>query len=159
MSAPVSDAPAAHHDHRHDHGPVVGRWVLPTWTPPVLLAAAGLLACVALRLWDPGDDGTVLCPFRSATGLDCPGCGMTRATAALARADVVGAVDHNLFVVPLVGVLAYVYVRWAGHRTRWWTLPSLRLPTSAVWITAALLVGFWLARNVGPLTFLGSDAS
>lgn len=44
----------------------------------LLLCPAGLLALAALlpARWDPG---VPLCAVRALTGLDCPGCGMTRA--------------------------------------------------------------------------------
>ncbi len=41
------------------------------------------------------------CPFHSMTGLDCPGCGMTRALASLARCDFEGAAMYHPFVFPL----------------------------------------------------------
>lgn len=49
------------------------------------------------------------CPVHAATGLDCPGCGMTRAVQALARGDVGAAIGHNavlmLVLVPLLVVV------------------------------------------------------
>jgi hypothetical protein len=46
------------------------------------------------------------CPFKTATGIDCPFCGMTRATVALGRGDVHAALGfHPLAPVVLVGML------------------------------------------------------
>jgi len=61
--------------------------------------------------------GPTSCLFRAMTGLDCPGCGMTRAFRAMGRLDIMGAVKYNplgpaFFVVALAcwvyGVLRLV---------------------------------------------------
>ncbi|HTR52687.1 MAG TPA: DUF2752 domain-containing protein [Kofleriaceae bacterium] len=47
------------------------------------------------------------CPFKLATGIDCPFCGMTRATIALGRGDVHAALGFHPFApLVLVGLLA-----------------------------------------------------
>lgn len=64
-------------------------------TPPAVLAShrnlwlvgtgLALAVVVALALFGPAD--TSPCLFLAATGVACPGCGMTRALAALLRGD------------------------------------------------------------------------
>ena len=47
------------------------------------------------------------CPFKYITGVDCPFCGMTRATIALGRGDVHAALGFHPFApLVLVGLLA-----------------------------------------------------
>ena len=50
------------------------------------------------------------CPTKLITSLDCPGCGSTRASAALLRGDFSASLDHHLLVAtaPLLVVLYYV---------------------------------------------------
>ena len=56
------------------------------------------------------------CPFRFATGIDCPFCGMTRATLALGRGDWHTALAfHPLAPVVLVGVLALLAIVALGR--------------------------------------------
>jgi len=57
---------------------------------PVLFVAA---YAAGLIFWD--------CPFHHLTGLDCPGCGMTRAAYWLGRGEVGVAVSYHPFVLPL----------------------------------------------------------
>lgn len=70
------------------------------------------------------------CPFRASTGLDCPACGATRATAKLMTGNLVDALHYNalwitvglpLFGLGLMGQLLggerprnHPWPRWAG---------------------------------------------
>jgi hypothetical protein len=127
-------------------------------------AAAGAVvvlgaACAVSAAIDPSG-GPVLCPFRVATGLDCPLCGATRAAHHLFRGDVVGALGLNaLFVVfaPLLLVGAFVVLRQAFGG------PPVRVPylsRSAVVALLAVVVAFTVVRNLGvaPFDWLSTTA-
>lgn len=129
---------------------------------PLLVGLVAVGACVVLAVVDPEDRAgwTPRCPFRAATGLDCPGCGGTRALSALVRGDVVLAADHNIVTLLLLPVLTYGWMGWLAQRFGWRrTRPEL--PTWAAWAIAAGLTAFMVGRNLpwGPLTWLGSGAS
>jgi len=47
----------------------------------------------------------LICPFRTISGIPCPGCGMTRAFLALAEGDFLGALRFNPLSVPLFAAL------------------------------------------------------
>ena len=49
------------------------------------------------------------CPFHAVTGLECPGCGMTRAMISLGQLKLEEAVKYNIFSLPLF-TLMIVYV-------------------------------------------------
>ncbi|MDG2125634.1 MAG: DUF2752 domain-containing protein [Verrucomicrobiales bacterium] len=61
------------------------------------VAAAMLVVCgvlgglqqAGIRIW--------LCPFRAVTGLDCPGCGLTRGACELMRGDIAGSIGYHWF--------------------------------------------------------------
>lgn len=61
------------------------------------------------------ESGPVVCPFRLATGLPCPGCGLGRAWSALAHGDLDGAFARHAFG-PLLFVLAVAAVVVVGYR-------------------------------------------
>ncbi len=94
--------------------------------------------------------GAPACPTALFFGLPCPGCGLTRATFALAAGDVSGALAMNplaVVVCPLfVGAAAfavYRYVRQGSVRANAW---------GAQWILVggmAALTVVWLARWFG----------
>ena len=128
------------------------------WLAPAGVGAAALTGCVLLGLSQPSDNGFQLCPFRAATGLDCPGCGMTRGLANLTRARVGTAADYNLALVLMVPVVVYLYVWWLADRVGV-RLPSLRFSRLALVAAGVAMIGFAVLRNlpVGPGRYLNSD--
>jgi hypothetical protein len=128
------------------------------WAAPVGLAAAALTGCVALGLLEPGDNGPVLCPFREVTGLDCPGCGMTRAVAGVARGRIGTALDYNLFLVVLIPVLVYLWASWLAARLGR-RLPPLRVGARGYAVAGVALAIFAVVRNLpfGVGRYLNSD--
>lgn len=69
---------------------------------------AALAAFVGSFVFPIGGLGVDLCPLHAATGLPCPGCGVTRGVSALAQGDLSYALGANPFVLlvwPVLGVL------------------------------------------------------
>ncbi|MFD2673249.1 DUF2752 domain-containing protein [Marinicrinis sediminis] len=66
----------------------------------------GLGAMVYLKVWLPVTNIGVPCVFHSLTGLDCPGCGMTRASLALLNGDLYQVFRFN----PLIFFIAPLYI-------------------------------------------------
>ena len=121
-----------------------------------LRAALGVgAACVGLALWNPGDDGTPLCPTALLTGLDCPLCGGLRAVGTLGRGDLLRAADHNILVVVAVPLVVLWWVLWWRADRAGREAPRLRVPAAA-WIALGVVaVAFTVARNVGRHGFAG----
>lgn len=83
------------------------------WRAWALAGAAGTAAVAVLHQWAPPEGGTfTVCLFRRLTGIACPGCGMTRALAHLAKGEWAAAVrDHPL--APLLAAEACAaWVAW-----------------------------------------------
>lgn len=56
------------------------------------------------------------CPFKAATGVDCPFCGMTRATLAMGAGDFGSALDlHPLAPLVVIGMVALMFVISIGR--------------------------------------------
>ena len=113
-----------------------------------LAALALLLAGLAYAALVRTTGAALPCPFHALTGLECPGCGVTRMCLALLRLDVSGAWKANpvlLLLLPLLGGLlgyrAVVYVRRGSVPTaRWETL---------VWSGMAVVLLLWgVWRNI-----------
>jgi Protein of unknown function (DUF2752) len=113
----------------------------------VLAGLAGLAGLAIFHAWTPsGDPATAVCLMRRFFHLPCPGCGMTRAFAALAKGEWSAAVILH----PLAPVLAFElvagWVAWgvtlAGRR------PML-LPARVDGVllgNAAAFLALWLGR-------------
>ncbi|MEU4203603.1 DUF2752 domain-containing protein [Streptomyces sp. NPDC039022] len=84
------------------------RRTLEAWSGALLFAALTVL--VALR--DPEVSGHYPgCPFRSLTGLSCPGCGTLRALRDLTRGDVAAALAHNALFVAALPLALFSWLR------------------------------------------------
>ena len=122
----------------------------------------GALAAVTLATARLG----VRCPVKAVLGIDCPGCGGSRAFLALMRGDLRRAASENAAAVVMGGVAvsyliapdlmreaAVMLQRTAARSTRmaWWA----DHPQASACVAAAL---WCAARNTRQLSFLRSSA-
>ncbi len=116
----------------------------------VACAAAGCAVVLALvYAYDPSTTKGLFppCIFHWATGLQCPGCGATRAMHALLHGDVRTAFAFNpLFVVALPFALAWgvreaISILAAAPARR-------RLSPRAVGVTIVVLIAYGVVRNI-----------
>jgi hypothetical protein len=120
------------------------RW----WLANALLAV-GFLLCVALYVWPPAQFSFYpACPIHEFLHIDCPGCGATRALAALLRGHLREAMRLNaLFVVLLpfgLGVAFECYRRAVRPGEFRWPV----LPARALYATMAVAAMFTVVRNL-----------
>lgn len=112
--------------------PRVPRW--PSWAIAVTGAWLGLVALARVAAPD-----AVLCTFRRITGVPCPGCGATRAVAALAQGEIAHAFALNpLFLAALLLLASLLALRLLAG-----VAPRLRPSRAALLIAAALVVVNW----------------
>ncbi|UMZ74322.1 DUF2752 domain-containing protein [Natranaerofaba carboxydovora] len=88
------------------------------------------------------------CNIRSSTGLLCPTCGGTTATAALLNGDLLQALKSNFFVI-----LSYPVLMYYGFKSTYYvlsgdTLANLRINTKFIFFWIALMVIFTVFRNI-----------
>jgi len=94
---------------------------------PIAGGAAVVAGAVLVATNDPSAPGSHFpaCAFHSATGLWCPGCGLTRGMHALLGGHLGTAMSSNLFT-PLAAVaIVWLLVSWVRIA---WDRPALRLP-------------------------------
>jgi hypothetical protein len=83
------------------------------WRSWALAGAAGVAAAAALHQWAPPSGGAfTVCLFRRLTGVACPGCGLTRALAHLAKGEWAAAVRDHPLAPLLAAELCAAWVVW-----------------------------------------------
>jgi len=123
---------------------------------PRWLAPLGVLACFAgaaayVLVSDPTDgkaDAVPSCLLKYLTGLDCPGCGGTRAFYYLLHGNVSAAARHHLLFVFAVPFLTYLYVSWVAETVFGRKLPKIQLSPFAVGMFLAVWGAWSVARNL-----------
>lgn len=115
----------------------------------LLVTAAGVGAFVALGYFSlPGGRDASICISRRFLNLPCPGCGLTRATAALARGDWLAVWNFHPLAPLLLAQGAFfwglVLVRIGKGTASIW--PEIKPP----WLLANVgaLLAIWLVRLV-----------
>ncbi len=90
----------------------------------------------------------ISCPFYRLTGLQCPGCGVSRMCLALLHLDFAAAFQANAMLLALLPVGLVFCAAHAVRFVRTGPCALTRLEQTAVWIMAALLVIFGIWRNL-----------
>ena len=88
-----------------------------------------------------------VCWFHAVTGLNCPGCGMTRALYALLHGELRLALKDNALLVLTPVVLAI----WSGRSVflRWQNRPvTFSLPPKFLWAGLGVIFAFAVIRNL-----------
>lgn len=118
---------------------------------PAAVAVGAAAVLTLLHVVSPYEGGTYpTCPSLALTGYYCPGCGSLRALSSLSSLDLPGAWDMNPLAVVMLPVLAGYWLGWvrraATGRLRTWLAPPWVL-----WALLALILTYWVARNVPAL--------
>lgn len=116
------------------------------------LFAAGAIALAAgvlvLRHYPPGRLLLPPCPFHALTGLYCPGCGSTRALHHLLNFELVAALKCNFLAVAMLPYLLALFGVKALRTLSTWRGPELELPVNWVWLLTAVVIAWWIVRNL-----------
>ena len=116
---------------------------------------AGAAAVALVYFGDPSEGHHAWyppCPFHAATGWYCPGCGSTRGLHLLLHGHLLAACRMNTFMVLCVPYLAFAYLTFAARvcfpqarRAN----PNLKpIKAGWIWLLLALIVAFWVLRNL-----------
>ena len=105
------------------------------------LLPAGLTGTLWLKGLHPGLPGWS-CPLRALTGVPCPTCYLTRATAASLTGNLDGALQLHAFGPVVAGAL----LAWSVFSIRQRRLLPRGIPAWPVGAGVVTLLGYWLLR-------------
>ena len=112
------------------------------------LTALAVLAVGGLYAWVHSAYGfSIPCLFRKITGLDCPGCGVSRMLMALLRLDFSAAFRANRVLFCMLPVLAFAFGRMIWIYVRDGFVRD-RLSTVLCWICVGVLLCWGVVRNI-----------
>src|SRR5690606_28436771 len=90
------------------------------------------------------------CPFKSLTGLQCPGCGSQRATHYLLNFEIGRAFEKNALLVLAIPYLLAGFVldnlKNPSPKTLKWR--KRFYGTKAIWLVFGGIISFWVLRNL-----------
>jgi hypothetical protein len=130
------------------------------WLVVLVGLAAGLGLALYLYHHPPTDSGSIYpgCTINQLTGLDCAGCGVTRASHELLHLRIGKAVSYN----PLVVLAAPFLIVWIGVELAAWLFaeryrgPRMRMGKRSGIAMVTIILLYSVLRNipVWPLTLL-----
>jgi hypothetical protein len=114
----------------------------------VVLSATAIGIGAMVFFFNPSTHGFYpVCAFHSLTGLNCPGCGMTRALYALLHGNLRLALKDNLLFVVLLAALAVWSARFAFRKLK--RQPAtFNVPSKFLWTLLIIGILFAVVRNL-----------
>ncbi|HEY8997297.1 MAG TPA: DUF2752 domain-containing protein [Edaphobacter sp.] len=113
---------------------------------PVL--AATFVAAILLRFPPSQYSFYPRCPIHETFGLLCPGCGATRALAALLQGNLREAIRLNPLATALMPIATAYGIAFYTRFLRRQSLRLLQPPTPALYVTLVAGIAFTIARNL-----------
>lgn len=114
---------------------------------PLKIASAAIVILIGgwvLYTFPPVTSGFYpQCAFKQATGLDCPGCGTTRALHALLHGRVVEAFLFNPFIFAIMSGFVIATPSLVRGQT-----PAFVMKPWFGWGSFAVVTGWWIGRNL-----------
>ena len=120
----------------------------------IFLTAIGLGTAAVVFFFNPATHAFYpVCQFHRLTGLNCPGCGMTRALYALLHGNFSAALHDNALFVLTLGTLALrgAWILWNNFYGR---STGEIFPVKFLWPLLAVALTFTILRNLPAFTFL-----
>jgi len=120
-----------------------------------LMITAGVwlsLAAIAIFLFffnpaSPSNQWFPKCPFRLVTGMQCPGCGSTRAFYQLLHLHPIAAFKFNPLMVLTLPFIIYGFLGFTRSALMGRPQRRLFIPPIYLWAWLFLLIFFWVFRN------------
>ncbi len=110
-----------------------------------LVAVAGFL--FFFNPASPANQWFPKCPFRLVTGMQCPGCGSTRAFYQLLHAHPIAAFKLNPLLILTLPFIIYGFLGFTKSALLGRPQRRLFIPPIYLWAWLVLMIFFWVFRN------------
>ena len=115
--------------------------VLAFWS--LLIAGAAYLF-----VFEPGKSGFFPpCPFRLLSGLQCPGCGSTRALHQIVHGNFEAAFMLNPLLIAGLPFMLFAFLRYSAIVMQGGVPRRNALPAPYIYLMFFVIVSFWIFRN------------
>jgi Protein of unknown function (DUF2752) len=115
---------------------------------------AGIIGAIIIKQNDPVTAGFFpQCPLHAMTGLNCPGCGMTRGVHALLNGDILSALHFNALLPFVLFIGGYFLISLFLVAVRGRGLSLKGLPPFAMWSFLVIGIAFSVLRNIPAYPF------
>ena len=118
------------------------------WT--IVLIVVSILI-ILYKTYNPSDNIYFpKCPFRTLTGLKCPGCGSQRAVHSLLNFDIFNAITENVILVLsipyiLTGIVFDYFKKTNDNILKW---RNRVFGQKAIFVILSIIIVFWILRNL-----------
>jgi len=119
-----------------------------------MLGATAIGVAATVFFFNPSTHGFYpVCLFHSLTGLNCPGCGMTRALYALVHGNLRPALKDNALFVGMLAALAVWGARYIYRKSK--KQPAtFNVPPKLLWMFLVVAFVFAVLRNLPEFEWL-----
>ena len=96
----------------------------------------------------------VPCVFHTVTGLNCPGCGISRMCLSLLRGDFLSAIRYNLAIFALSPLFLVLIASQCVYYVKYGTKQLKIWQNAILYVCIVVLVLFGILRNIPAFSFL-----
>jgi hypothetical protein len=127
------------------------------WFMAIIFSGIALGILAILFFFDPARNQFYpVCQFHKLTGLNCPGCGATRAAYALMHGNFLLALrDNALFIFCLFGLAARAI--WFAAKKNFKKATREFFPVKFLWPLIFVAIAFSILRNLPAFAFLSPN--
>jgi hypothetical protein len=123
-------------------------WLSPGFFAGVVLAVGATGAGMMVYCFNPGTHGFYpICEFHALTGLNCPGCGATRALYALLHGNLRLAFKDNALFLGVLAAMAAWGAQFAARKLRCQPA-TLTMSPKVLWVLLISALIFAVLRNL-----------
>lgn len=91
----------------------------------------------------------IRCPFKTLTGLDCPGCGSQRAVHELLHGNFKAAFSYNaLFIIAIPYAFVGILFEYFSFKYKYPKIRKFLFGRTAIYIISATIILFSILRNL-----------